>query len=578
MTKRINLLLLLTAVIVSTIYAQIPAGYYNSAKGKSGAGLKTALFGIIANHTQRSYNQLWDDFKETDMRPDGKVWDMYSNITNYSFDSRKSNYSKEGDTYNREHSFPKSWFNDGYPMYTDLFHLVPTDGYVNGRRSNYPYGEVSNPTWTSAGGFCKLGPCSTPGYSGTVFEPNDEYKGDFARNYFYMATAYEDKIASWSSPMLAGNKYPAYASWAITMLLRWAAQDPVSEKEIARNNAVYGIQHNRNPYIDYPGLEQYVWGSRTNVTFDPDNYEGGGSTDPEPVMPAVPVFSPAAGVVDAGTEVTITCATAGASIYYSINGEPEMAGSSPITIVIEDRTEIQARAMLEGRSSEVVKALYTLPTTTPAADGDYYPISSTAELLSGANYLIVAAKQSKALSHYLNAAGDVRASVDITIQEDGTISTETGTTGLPYAITISACGEAVYTLYDAANQGYLSLTSSSNKLYTSSTAESDDERWTISFSVDGTAIIRNVARDDRQIRYNAGSPRFACYTGSQQAVTLYRQQVSEGIAESGILQPTTLRVLSLDGRLIRTATTPAAALRGLPAGIYIVGGQKYIVR
>ena len=89
MTKRINLLLLLTAVIVSTIYAQIPAGYYNSAKGKSGAGLKTALFGIIANHTQRSYNQLWDDFKETDMRPDGKVWDMYSSITNYSFDSRK---------------------------------------------------------------------------------------------------------------------------------------------------------------------------------------------------------------------------------------------------------------------------------------------------------------------------------------------------------------------------------------------------------------------------------------------------------------------------------------------------------
>ena len=190
----------------------------------------------------------------------------------------------------------------------------------------------------------------------------------------------------------------------------------------------------------------------------------------------------------------------------------------------------------------------------------------------------MAAKQSKALSHYLNDAGDVRASVDITIKEDGTISTETGTTGLPYAITISACGEGVYTLYDAANQGYLSLTSSNNKLYTSATAESDDERWTISFSVDGTAIIRNVARDDRQIRYNAGSPRFACYTGSQQAVTLYRQQVSEGIAESGILQPTTLRVLSLDGRLIRTATTPAAALRGLPAGIYIVGGQKYIVR
>ena len=122
------------------------------------------------------------------------------------------------------------------------------------------------------------------------------------------------------------------------------------------------------------------------------------------------------------------------------------------------------------------------------------------------------------------------------------------------------------------------FTSSSNKLYTASTAESDDERWTISASVDGTAIIRNVARDDRQIRYNAGSPRFACYTGSQQAVTLYRQQVSEGISEGLVQRPAPLRVTSLDGRLVRTATTPAAALRGLPAGLYIVGGQKYIVR
>ena len=85
------------------------------------------------------------------------------------------------------------------------------------------------------------------GYSGTVFEPADEYKGDFARTYFYMATAYEDKISSWSSPMLAGNKYPAYANWALTMMLRWAEEDPVSDKEIARNNAVYDLQNNRNP-------------------------------------------------------------------------------------------------------------------------------------------------------------------------------------------------------------------------------------------------------------------------------------------------------------------------------------------
>ncbi|MDQ9814329.1 endonuclease, partial [Acinetobacter pittii] len=77
------------------------------------------------------------------------------------------------------------------------------------RRSNYPFGENNGETYKSKNGFSKLGKCTTPGYSGTVFEPNDEYKGDFARTYFYMATAYEDRIAGWNSSMLAGNKYPA---------------------------------------------------------------------------------------------------------------------------------------------------------------------------------------------------------------------------------------------------------------------------------------------------------------------------------------------------------------------------------
>lgn len=266
---------LTTALICAALSAaaQDYAAYYSDATGKKGATLKTALSYIINPHTQRSYKDLWTDFRSTDARPDGKVWDMYSAVTNYTFGTDQAgNYSKEGDVYNREHSFPKSWFNDEYPMYTDLYHLYPTDGYVNGRRSNYPFGEVSNPTWSSQKSFCLLGPCSTPGYSGTVFEPADEYKGDFARTYFYMITSYESRIQNWDCDMLDGKKYPGFSKWALDMLLRWSELDPVSEKETDRIEAVYKIQGNRNPFIDYPGLEQYIWGKFQNEAFAPDAY------------------------------------------------------------------------------------------------------------------------------------------------------------------------------------------------------------------------------------------------------------------------------------------------------------------
>ena len=161
-------------------------------------------------------------------------------------------------------------------MYTDLHHMYLTDKLVNNKRGNNPFGETEGETFTSANGFSKLGRCTYPGYSGIVFEPNDEYKGDFARTYFYMATCYEEKLPDWYAsyadvkPTLDGNKYPGLSSWQLEMLMKWSAADPVSEKETNRNNAVYDIQHNRNPFIDYPGLEQLIWGDKTDVAF---NYE-----------------------------------------------------------------------------------------------------------------------------------------------------------------------------------------------------------------------------------------------------------------------------------------------------------------
>jgi len=244
------------------VFGQIPNNYYIDAQGKADATLKTALYNKISAHTERSYSDLWTDFQTTDKRADGKVWDIYSSTTNYVFGTNQcGNYSGEGSCYNREHSFPKSWFKDGKPMYSDLFHLYPSDGYVNGKRSNYPFGEVGTTSYTSNNNYSKLGSCSFPGYTGIVFEPTDSLKGDLARGYFYMVTAYEDNISTWNSVHLDGSKFPAFTKWTIALLLKWHRLDPVSSKELKRNNAVYGIQKNRNPYIDYPSLAEYIWGN-----------------------------------------------------------------------------------------------------------------------------------------------------------------------------------------------------------------------------------------------------------------------------------------------------------------------------
>lgn len=257
-------ILSLFLVFALNLSAQIPAGYYNNAQGKKGQALREALGQIIRNgHNPLSYSDLWTAFEKTDVRNGNQVWDIYSDIPGgtppyvfyYGGNDQCGTYHTEGDCYNREHSFPKSWFNDDTPMYTDLFHIYPTDGYVNNRRGNYPYGEVSNPSWTSENG-SKLGPCSYPGYTGTVFEPIDAYKGDLARSYFYMLTRYYDQIATWSSPVLDTSDF---SPWARKMLLEWALRDPVSQKEINRNDSIYKIQGNRNPFIDHPEYAWKIW-------------------------------------------------------------------------------------------------------------------------------------------------------------------------------------------------------------------------------------------------------------------------------------------------------------------------------
>ncbi len=257
----------------SVLFAQIPPGYYNGTEGKEGEALREALHHIIKNHTVVTYTALWTHFQTTDVKPNGKVWCMYSDRPGsqpdyeYTFVTDQcGNYSGEGDCYNREHSWPESWYSDmGSPMKTDLFHVYPTDGFVNARRANYPFGEVGSVTWWASNGG-KLGISNYPGWSGfTVFEPINEYKGDFARTYFYMVTRYYGQDAGWAeNEMVDGANIK---DKPMEMLLKWHEQDPVSQKEISRNNAVYNIQGNRNPFIDHPHFANAIWDPNYSGTF-----------------------------------------------------------------------------------------------------------------------------------------------------------------------------------------------------------------------------------------------------------------------------------------------------------------------
>lgn len=266
--------------------AQIPTGYYDGVAGKSGEELREALRDIISNgHVKLPYTSssfdVWNAYAFTDMRlapNDTYIWDMYSDIPDgvpaYYFTiytNQCGTAAQEGDCYSREHLMPNSWWggidNSANPQYTDLHHLFPADQYVNNKKSAHVVAETDAPTWTSTNG-SKVGPCSLDGYSGTVFEPINEYKGDFARAFLYLATRYMDNMSNWvnSYPNTEGQYVIStsggdYLDWYIDMLISWNNSDPVCQKEINRNDSIYYAtpQHNRNPFIDHPEYVCLIW-------------------------------------------------------------------------------------------------------------------------------------------------------------------------------------------------------------------------------------------------------------------------------------------------------------------------------
>lgn len=306
-------------------YTQSVNDYYSNINwDQTGATLKTSLFNKIKITTAGwSYDGLWDAYKTTDVRPDGThYWDIYSDTTMYTLNDSRINasYKKEGDSINREHVIPQSSFKEAAPMKSDVHHVLPSDGYVNNRRSSYPHGIVTgSPTYTSNDG-CKLG--SGTG-STTVFEPMDNYKGDIARIYFYFVTCYQDKMSSNSFSAFDKTTHPSIKTAYLNVYLQWAKEDPVSEKEIIRNNAAYAGQGNRNPFIDCPYAVGAIW--------DPTNATDYGAKGQYTSGDGITISKSSASMISGGTTTISATSTAGGTINWTTSNSSVVSLSSSIS-------------------------------------------------------------------------------------------------------------------------------------------------------------------------------------------------------------------------------------------------------
>lgn len=291
---------LLLCVALCTIFAAgatYKPGYYDRMEGKRREALKQAVKECVQSHTMLNYTNLPNNWVYTDVYPDlyngqKRWWEMYSNEVYLIRNGQSGLTSFRACAMQREHSVPKSWWgsDDSSPAWTDIYNLYPSDGPANQAKSNYPLGPVDPSRASFNNGATRVG-VPAPGYSGTagvVFEPADEYKGDFARAYFYVFTVYDD--LNWTAnSMGVKSTWPTLKPWAYEMLLQWARQDPVSQKEITRNDAAERQQGNRNPFIDFPELAEYIWGTRTSQDFYVKDQDGGTTPpitgDPELTAP-----------------------------------------------------------------------------------------------------------------------------------------------------------------------------------------------------------------------------------------------------------------------------------------------------
>lgn len=350
--------------------------YAKSLKGKKKAELKTAVYKLIGSPKTLDYgsgNQAtWWGFYYTDR--DEATNECINRYSAKKFYFPSTNKGSVVSGMNIEHSFPKSWWGGGKNnAYKDLYNLYPSDTQANSSKSNYPMGIVEKVSEESEG-YDKVGKGTIDGQKNQwCWEPGARYKGDFARAYMYMATAYQNLTwqGTQGKQQLQTGDWPTLKPWAYTLYLPWLKNDPVDELETKRNDAVASIQGNRNLFVDYPYLAEYIWGDSIDIAFDPytsittaiddARYTGHATT----IAVATPVISPDGGTFTKSQQVTITCTTPGASIYYTTDDStPILQGikySGPITV--DKNTTILAVAKdSEGNSSSIASAYFSFVT------------------------------------------------------------------------------------------------------------------------------------------------------------------------------------------------------------------------
>lgn len=665
--------------------AMAQAEYYTSIDGtKGGAALKTALYNLIKNHQQISYgsgtSSTWGAFYTTDAVIENgqrRVLDMYSNEKRY-FGSKGSAVSGM----NIEHSVAKSWWGGTKNnAYCDLHHLNPSDQNANSRKSNYPLGELTSVSWDN--GVTFVGKANIDGSSQNAYEPCDEYKGDFARTFMYMFTCYQNLTWEYTWMNYENSTYPTLKPWAVELLLKWHKQDPVSVKEVNRNNAVYAVQGNRNPYIDYPQLADYVWGDSINYTFhlNGDVEDGSGNDKPgtdipdgydlklfedfeeapyqfKPIECDFPwhfeyqcgevtsyddndvandaeswlVSDPMDFTKDNNAKITfdyviryctadkvkdynqllisrdftgnIADATWEVIDFNAVQNTSDWAKTSTGEIAIPDTymgdksvviafkyigTSAQAGTFEvdnvkviaaegtndgntgnEGNGDEDDENEDTIGNGGNFTDGSFTLVTDAALLTAGDS--IVIAYENFAMGA---SAGNYRYRTDIMVsngrityfaEDVQKIVIENGVIDGTFAFNVG--------------DGYLAATSTSKNNV--ATAETLDENGSWSITIDSNALAVITAQGDKTrniLQYNTNSPRFSCYTGTQESVNIYaKSPVTTGIGSIATESDNVVDVYSPAGVCIRRQVEAEKALEGLAKGIYIVGNKKVIVK
>ncbi len=590
-----NLNIRLCGIILSfaaslSVTAAIPDGYYDSLEGLSKAQLKDAAKKRVRSHKAVSYNSgTWEAFEKTDVKiVNGREawWDMYSDNVVY--------VSEGHPGLNIEHSVANSWWGgSNNDAYKDLFHLNPSNSEANGWKSNYPLGVVVEVKVTNKGvrydnGVTKVGkPASgTSGGASLVYEPADCYKGDFARAFFYMFTVYDD--ISWMTSssdrnyMFDGSAWPSLRPWAYELLLEWARLDPVDDKEINRNEAIYAIQGNRNPYIDIPELAEYVWGSKTSEPF-----HLGAVADPAVAMPQFEGYPESCKWWEPFT-LRISC-TEG-EIEYAFGNDAFSAYSAagievPQAEYAGQQLKVRARTRLgageEARYSSVATLLLTAvdPTLPEPEEGTWTRIQSGDELSENDIYALVETTGDYVMSYNVSSsksASMLEPTASTAGYSDASKSVITELPGEAARLKFHASGSN-YNIEvadeNSAFLGWLCSTSAKN-LYLSPEINTG---CSASVRLDGTAAVITFS-GAVTLQYNVQAPRFTTYTSDQGDIALYRFVKSDDPGLTGVQHYDSAPVVYVSGRDIIAPEGAEAynaggmrvPLTSLTSGLYIV--------